>query len=299
MSDRIFRQIRTAFRQLNPGEIRRVADRPLHIGLVAASSESVAAMEDFLVPPSISRAKREEIFGFLHRAGDLGSPGTYDLTIVEENLLAPPGAFYFYAADPEKMVREILDNRPELRVALARYFPVFRKSVISRTIQEVAKENALFALLTALPDAIPALFAAGWAAGEFASETTVLTVNQVRMAFVIAAASDREVGYFEQRSQIASIIAAAFGWRALARELVGKIPFGAGLIPKAAVAYAGTYVVGETLQRFYEIGYGYTRAERQLAYERAFQKGKTVAKSLMEAVHKQEEGKGVLQSANQ
>jgi hypothetical protein len=299
MSNHILRQIRTAFRQLNPNEIRRTAGRPLSISLVAASSQSMAAMEDFLAPPTVSHKKRAEIFELLHRAGDPGVPLQHDLEIVEESLLAAPGAFPFHEAEPERTVREILDQRDDLQLVLARHFPAFRKAVVARTIQEISKENALFALLTTLPDAIPGLFAAGWAAGEFASDTTVLTVNQVRMAFLIAAASDREVGYMEQKAQIASIIAAAFGWRALARELVGKIPFGGGLIPKAAVAYAGTFVVGESLQRFYDIGYGYTRAERQFAYERAFERGTTVARSLVESIRRRPQRKGDLPSLNQ
>ena len=63
-------------------------------------------------------------------------------------------------------------------------------------------------------------------------------MNQIRMGFMIAGASDREVGYMEQKGEIAAVIGSAFGWRALARELVGKIPFGGGLIAKAGVAYA-------------------------------------------------------------
>ena len=90
-------------------------------------------------------------------------------------------------------------------------------------------------LVTALPDVIPSLIELPWAAGEFASDTAFLTMNQVRMAFLIAGASDQDVGYREQRAQIAGIVAGAFGWRALARELAGKIPFGGGLIPKAAI----------------------------------------------------------------
>jgi len=53
-------------------------------------------------------------------------------------------------------------------------------------------------------------------------------MNQIRMTFMIGAASDHAIGYREQRSEIASIIASAFGWRALARELAGKVPFGGG-----------------------------------------------------------------------
>lgn len=75
-------------------------------------------------------------------------------------------------------------------------------------------------------------------------------------------------------------MAGAWGWRSLARELVGKIPFGGGLIPKAAIAYAGTFVVGLSIERVYRLGYGLTRAERQQAYADALAKGKQVAAGL-------------------
>ncbi len=68
---------------------------------------------------------------------------------------------------------------------------------------------------------------------------------------MLAAASDRVIGYREQRSEIASVIAGVFGWRALARELVGKIPFGGGLIPKAGISYAATLAVGMSLERLW------------------------------------------------
>jgi hypothetical protein len=174
-------------------------------------------------------------------------------------------------------VRAILRERVDLSLPLARRFAPFRQPVIHGIIQEVAQENALFSLFSALPDVLPNVFALGWAAAEFASDTAVLTVNQVRMAFLIAAASGRPVGFLDQKRQIASIIAGAFGWRALARELAGKIPFGGGLIPKAAIAYAGTYVVGLSLERFYRIGYGLTAAEREGVYREALASGRRYA----------------------
>ena len=121
-----------------------------------------------------------------------------------------------------------------------------------------------------------------WSIAEIGSDTAFLTVNQIRMLFLLAGASDRPVGYRKQRTEIASVIAGAFGWRALARELVGKIPFGGGLVPKAAIAFAGTYVVGRSAERFYRIGYGYTREERQLAYDEALERGKQFARALIE-----------------
>ena len=65
----------------------------------------------------------------------------------------------------------------------------------------------------------------------------------------------------------------AFGWRALARELVGKVPLGGGLIPKAAIAYAATRLIGFLSTELLRIGYGYTREERKDVYEDALQHG--------------------------
>ena len=168
-------------------------------------------------------------------------------------------------------------------------FKPFRAEYAHRTVHAVSKENALFSLMTALPNVLPGLAQLPWAFGEFASDTAVLTANQIRMAFLLAAASDREVGYAEQRNEIGTIVAGAWGWRTLARELVGKIPLGGGLIPKAAIAYAGTYVVGESLDRFYRLGYGLTRKERKEAYNKAFARGRQVATILMERIKSRKE----------
>jgi len=101
------------------------------------------------------------------------------------------------------------------------------------------------------------------------------------MAFMVAAASDKQVGYTEQLAELVSIAAGAFGWRALARELVGFVPFGGGLLPKGAIAYAATYVLGKGLEHFHGVGYGYTRAQRRDAYQVAYQHGKELVGSVL------------------
>jgi uncharacterized protein (DUF697 family) len=185
------------------------------------------------------------------------------------------------AGGAEPPVREILLQYPDYSLALASRFPAFRAAAIERTIRQISGENALFALFTALPSVIPNLVSLGWAAGEFTSDTAVLTANQVRMAFLIAAASGRPVGYIEQKSEIASILAAAFGWRAIARELAGKIPLGEGLIPKAAIAYAGTYAVGRSLEHYHRLGRWLAAAERRAAYREALEGGKRFARQAL------------------
>ena len=189
--------------------------------------------------------------------------------------------FGFDPLSPASTVNTILHRRPDLAVPLALHVLPFREEVSRRMVKKIAKENALFSLATALPDIVP-FVSLPWAIGEFASDTAFLTANQIRMAFLLAAANDRDVGYHEQRGEIGTIILGAFGWRALARELVGKIPWGGGLVPKAAIAYAGTRVVGLSLERYYRLGKAYTRAERRLAYEDALERGKHLVGGLIE-----------------
>jgi hypothetical protein len=283
MSTHIYSQIKTAFQHLNPRQVREDAEQPISVGLIAANSAGYAAMEDFLAPPSISHAKRYELVNVLHRAGDPGAPDSFDVAICDAGAPCPRGGFSFYREDPGRTVREILAAKEDLALPLARHFLPFRRPVADRIIKNVSKENAVFSVMTALPDVIPSFIELPWAVSEFASDTAFLTMNQVRMAFLMAGASDHTVGYKEQGAQIAAIVGGAFGWRTLARELVGKIPFGAGLIPKAAIAYAGTYVVGTGLERYFRLGRGLSRDERHVVYQDAFEKGKRVVTAFLDA----------------
>ncbi|HVX66989.1 MAG TPA: hypothetical protein VHA11_10325 [Bryobacteraceae bacterium] len=287
MPSLVYGQIREAFRYLNPNQVRDLASRPLNVGLIASSHEGFAAMEALLAPASLSQARRVETVRSLHRVDDTGPEREFDLVICEQELLPPCGAFLFDRDRPEATVQAILDRREDLSLALASNFLPFRKPVIARVIRAIARENAAFSVVTALPDVIPSLIELPWAVGEFASDTAFLTMNQVRMAFQIAGASDQDVGYKQQRAQIAGIVAGAFGWRALARELVGKIPFGGGLVPKAAIAYAGTYTVGVGLERFYRIGSGLTRTERREVYRQALDRGRTIVDAIVQGARRQ------------
>jgi hypothetical protein len=272
MSVLIFRQLKRALSNLKPSEVRDEAARPVTIGLIASSPEVLGRMEAFLAPPHLTPARRAEALRSIAR-------GTVhaDLILVEPALLGPVGSFALDLDAPDECIQEVLEARDELKLPLARLFYPFRKRACHRIIKAVAKENALFCLATALPDVIPSIFTLPWAIGEYGSDSIFLTVNQIRMAFLLAAANDRPIGYREQRSEIASIVASSFGWRALARELVGKIPLGGGLVPKAAVAWAGTFAVGLSIERYFRLGYGFSRSERGAAYKEAFKHGKEVA----------------------
>ena len=277
----LFPQLRKAIATLNPNEVREMAEQRVDIRLIAAQASSYTAMADWLLPEGLSPAKRTEASLMIHLEGEENKPSSFDLEIYAEDAIAPADAFIFRREDPRRVVREILDKKEELGLPLARLFTPFREEVCTRLIHKLSLENAAFSLATAIPNIAPIL-GLGWAVGEFASDSVVLTMNQVRLAFFLGAANDRPVGYTDQRTEVASIIAGAFGWRAIAREIISKIPMGGGLIPKAAIAYAGTYVVGKSLERYYRFGYKYTRSERREAYANAFAKGKVIAANLIE-----------------
>jgi hypothetical protein len=282
----MLREVKRAISNLRPDEVRHTADRRLAIGLVATSAAGYTAMENFLAPPELSGERRADVLSMLHRASDPGIPERFDLVLYEHRLPRAENAFTFYSYDPDRTVKEILSDRSELGLPLARNFLPFRKPVVNQILYSVSKENALFSLASALPNIVPSMLELPWAIGEFASDTAFLTMNQIRMAFLIAGASDNSIGYREQKAEIASIVTGAFGFRAIARELVGKIPFGGGLIPKAAVAFAGTYVMGLSLERYHRVGYGLTREERKREYEQALSHGRSVAEVLLAGLRK-------------
>ncbi len=280
----VFRKVKQAASNLNPREVREAADRPVGIAIIASTAEALGRMETYFAPAHLSPDRRAQAVRLLHRGG-VGCDVSCDLEIYESSLLRPARAFSFDPDAPEDCVRRILRARQDLTLPLARNLFPFRKPAAYRIIRSVAKDNALFCLATSLPDVVPGL-SIPWALGEFGSDAAFLTMNQMKMAFHLAAASDRPIGFREQRGEIASMVAGAFGWRALARELIGKVPFGGGMIPKAAIAYAGTYAVGVSLERLYRLGYGFTREERKAVYEEAYENGRQIAGMLLEGLRK-------------
>ena len=297
MAISMLKHIRTAIAELSPDEIQARAERPVRILLQTATPFSAAAVENCLLGGGLGPARLAEARSQLRREENAEPGGRFHLVFFEAGLEPPLNwrvgydTFEFHPDRPELLVTDLLAAREDLSLALARRFNPFRDRVTRDIIQRVSGENAMFAIMSALPNVIPSLAEIPWAFGEFASDTAVLTVNQIRMAFQLAAASDHAVGFSEQRSEIGSLVAGAFGWRSLAREFSGKIPFGGGLLPKAAIAYAGTWVAGASLERLYRLGYGLSRQERKRAWDEAFTRGREVATQLLARVKRSKDGK--------
>ena len=151
-----------------------------------------------------------------------------------------------------RLVRPILQTVPQLRLALAHRFPQLRSVVAEDLIRESSRANAQFALMSSLPAMIPVL---GTLVGGMA-DLLVLTKNQAMLVFKLAGVYGRDI---DDRTavlrEIAPVIGGAFVWRTLARTAVGALPPLFSALPKTAVAYIGTYVVGEAARYYYERGH--------------------------------------------
>lgn len=129
----------------------------------------------------------------------------------------------------------------DARLAIAAALPVFRQVVADAIVDETAKANASFAVTTGLAETIPVL-----TVPLNLGDMIVLTKNQLIMGYKIALASGRSDSPRSMMTEILGVIGGGFLFRQIARQLVGLIPV-AGLVPKVAIAYAGTYAIGRGL----------------------------------------------------
>ena len=129
----------------------------------------------------------------------------------------------------------------DARLAMAAALPVFRIVVADAIVDETAKANASFAVTTGLAETIPVL-----SAPLNVGDMVILTKNQLIMGYKIALAAGRDDPPRAMMTEILGVIGGGFLFRQVARQLVGLIPV-AGLVPKVAIAYAGTYAIGRGL----------------------------------------------------
>jgi uncharacterized protein (DUF697 family) len=128
-----------------------------------------------------------------------------------------------------------------LRLALARQLPPLRDAVFDLLIDETAKANAIYAFTTALAEAVPVLDVP-----LNLADILVLTKNQLLMGYKIALGAGKSGRARDVIGEVVGVVGGGFLFRQAARQLVGLIPM-AGLIPKVAIAYTGTWAIGRAV----------------------------------------------------
>jgi uncharacterized protein (DUF697 family) len=243
-------------------ELRRAADedRPL---VVAGGGELAAALRKELTRGGVASAVRDEgalgeaavlvyvltgpaqdaDIAVLRRASSAGTPIVALVTgpgrehipdppyvLAEHVVRVPPGSGF----PVDGIAHAIAHALGEHATPLAARLPVLRKAVVDRLITKFSRQNAIIGVTVFVPGA----------------DMPILTVNQIRLLMRIADAHGFELDR-ERIPEVLGVIGTGFGFRALARSLLGAVPV-AGWAVKGGIAYGGTRALGEAARRYFE-----------------------------------------------
>lgn len=264
-------QVWNLVKGLNVSDLAVAAEAPFHLALIGAEDHTKLltarlALETAM-PRDLGPNGPADISGFVHsyRAAADVPPGS--LTLDAEALTA--GETELVAA-----LTVMAAARPELRVSLARHVPAFRPAVATLLINDASKENAKLAMLSALPGVIP--FTDFLLPATALGDMILLTKNQGFLLLSLAAAYGKEIDLKARTRELLPVVGSAFGWRTVARQLIGLVPGGIGVVVKGAVAYAGTYTVGKSASLYYSTGQILSGPRLQQLYKDAL--GQAVAR---------------------
>lgn len=178
----------------------------------------------------------------------------------------------------------ILKSAGHLDISIAYRFPILRDAMAKKMIAGTATQNMVIALASSLPANLPVV---GIIIGllAVAGETTVLTVNQTKLCLQLAGLYGHDLNLYEKIKELWPLFGTAYGFKTIARSLVGFLPI-AGPTIKAAIAYAGTAAVGEAARWYYETGRHLSQEEKNRVYEEALKKAIEKAQKYIEEIKK-------------
>ena len=183
------------------------------------------------------------------------------------------------ALDPDSLsarfIPLVIEAMRDRQFALARHYPIFRMPVARALINETALANATYSIGTGFAEIVPALNIPFNIA-----DMVVLTKNQALMVYKLGLILGLSTRWQDHAAELGGVVGAGFLWRQAARELIGLIP-GWGILPKVAIAYAGTYAVGEAILRWYQTGHKVSGKGMKEIYTDALARGKQVAQDLI------------------
>lgn len=204
----------------------------------------------------------------------LGGTGHDDRDDEDGRVFLPalPGA----SLAAKRLAPALLDavDDENMRAALGRTFPQLRSAAADRLIEDASRANAIYSATTGLAEILPPLLLPLTAA-----DLIVLTKNQVIMAYRIALVAGKQGRPMDVIGEMMSVVGGGLFFRQVARELVGLIPV-LGWLPKVAIAYAGTRVIGITVRRWAMDGQVVGVSEMTRLREEAIEAGKALAGSI-------------------
>lgn len=174
-----------------------------------------------------------------------------------------------------RLAPEVIALLPERLLSLGRHFPLFRLPIANDLINDTSLSNATYSLSTGVAEIVPV-----FDIPLNVADMVVLTKAQAFLVYKLGLVLGMSTQWRDYVAEFGSVLGGGFFWRQIARSLVGLIPAW-GIIPKVAVAYAGTYVVGNVVLQWYLTGRHVDRRQMQVLYREALQRGRDMARALV------------------
>ncbi len=174
-----------------------------------------------------------------------------------------------------EFVPVILELLPERHLALGRQFPLFRVAIAHKLISDSCFSNAVYSLSTGVAEVVP-IFDIPFNIADM----VVLTKAQAFLAYKLGLTLGFSTRWQDYLGEFGSVLGGGFVWRQLARMLIGLIPIW-GIVPKVAIAYSGTYVVGHVILQWYLNGRHISTQQMRAIYWQALMIRKNIARNMV------------------
>lgn len=210
---------------------------------------------------------------------DQPKSGTYH----EKDLTLPTVQALPQGKEKQRFLKLLVVGLPQVVVILARNWTNVRGVFCKTLTRRTALRNGVRSGLSSLPLRSVPVIGPVLAMLATSAETMMLTSSQLRLSFVIAAAHNRPLDFFDRIAELWPIVGSAYGFRGVSRTLVKMLPTAkAGL--KASIAFSGTYAIGEASRRYYEYGQPTSDEVRREIVRRSHEDGAKEAQRLLRKI---------------
>ena len=218
----------SALRDLSGREVTRYDLQGAALLLYVVSGEKPTAEDEQV----LKLADRNDVDAVCVLVGAKSTPVDVAYVPATRVVAVPPGR----PLPVDRIAELVASLTDETGYALAARLPVVREAVVESIVRRFARQNGVLGVAIFIPGA----------------DFPVLTLNQLRMVFRIAAAHGEEIDR-ERIPEVLAVVGAGLGFRTVAREALGFVP-GLGWAIKGGVAYVGTKALGKAATAYFEQG---------------------------------------------
>jgi uncharacterized protein (DUF697 family) len=218
----------SALRNLSGREVAKYDLQGASLLLYVVEGEKPTADDEEV----LKRADRSDVDAVCILVGASSQPVDIAYVPATRVVIAPPGR----PIPLERIAELVADLADESAYGLAARLPVLREAVVEAIVRRFSRQNGILGAAIFVPGA----------------DFPVLTLNQLRMVFQIAAAHGEQIDR-ERIPEILAVVGAGLGFRTIAREALGFVP-GLGWAVKGGVAFVGTKALGKAATAYFEQG---------------------------------------------